>query len=135
MRRGALRGQATIEFVLILPLLLVLVGIVCDVGVYMFEREQAASCVRTVARKASVRSATVMSLAEAPQCQKAADASALTLNPSTITPSSPAAGTSVTATIDYTYNPVFLDLAIPDWTPIGNLPIKASATMRMEAGS
>ncbi len=135
MRKGALRGQATLEFALILPLLLVFVGIVCDVGVYMFEREQAASCVRTVARKASVRSATAMSIAEAPQCQKASDASALTLTPSDPAYRTAPAGSNVTAAIDYTYNPVFMDLAIPNWTPISNLPIKAEVTMRMEAGA
>ena len=133
LRKGSRRGQATLEFALILPLLLVFIGIICDAGVYMFEREQAASCVRTVARKASVRSATAMSITEAPQCQKASNASGLTINPTTY--ATAAAGSNVTAAIDYTYNPVFLDLASPNWTAIGNMTIKASVTMRMEAGA
>jgi Flp pilus assembly protein TadG len=137
LRKRALRGQATLEFALILPLLLALVGGTCDFGMFMFQREQAASCVRTVARKASVRSATAMSTTEAPQCQKAASkgASAFTMSPTTITGTTPAAGSNVTVTINYLYDPIFLDLILPmtGWSPLTSMWVTASVTMRMEA--
>ena len=137
LRKGALRGQATLEFALILPLLLALVGGTCDFGMFMFQREQAASCVRTVARKASVRITTAMSTTAAPQCQKAASkgAAAFTMSPSTISGTSPAAGSDVTVAIDYLYDPVFLDLILPmnGWSPLTNMRVTASITMRMEA--
>ena len=137
LRKRALRGQATLEFALILPLLLAIVGGTCDFGMFMFQREQAASCVRTVARKASVRSTTAMSSTEAPQCQKAASkgAAAFMMTPGTITGTAPAAGSDVTVAIDYLYDPIFLDLILPmtGWSPLTNMRVTASVTMRMEA--
>jgi Flp pilus assembly protein TadG len=131
--RRSLRGQSMIEFAIMLPLFLVLVGGVCDFGMYMFQREQAGSCVREVARKASIRSSTAASSSASPQCQKAASKSALALTSGYMTLG---AGFPVTASISYPYDPIFLDLIIPmgGWSPIGSLPISSSVTMRMEAG-
>jgi len=118
-------------------LLLALVGGTCDFGMFMFQREQAASCVRTVARKASVRITTAMSTTEAPQCQKAASkgAAAFTMSPTTINGTSPLSGSNVTVTIDYLYDPIFLDLILPmnGWSPLTTMRVTASVTMRMEA--
>jgi Flp pilus assembly protein TadG len=130
---GARRGQGLIEFAVILPMFLILVGGVCDFGIYMFQREQAASCVRDVARKASVRVATAASPSGAPQCLTASTKpGGVSLTPNYMTLGS---GSSVTAGINYTYDPIFIDLVIPmgGWSPIGTLPITANVTMRMEA--
>lgn len=126
------RGQAIIEFAIILPLLLLLVGGVVDFGVYMFQREQASSCVRTVARKASVRSETAKSIVEAPQCQNASNKGALTLTPDYPTYKTWGAGKNVTASISYQYTPTFLGTLIPGGI---TMPVTASVTMRMEAGA
>jgi len=78
-----------------------------------------------------------MSTTEAPQCQKAASkgSAAFTMNPTTITGTTPAAGSNVTVTIDYLYDPVFLDLILPmdGWSPLSTMQVTASVTMRMEA--
>ena len=130
--RGKRRGQGIIEFAIILPLFLLLVGGVVDFGIYMFQREQASSCVRTVARKASVRSETAKSIAEAPQCQTASSKNALTLTPDYPAYKTWGAGKNVTASISYEYAPVFLGMLIPGGIP---MPVTAKVTMRMEAGA
>jgi Flp pilus assembly protein TadG len=121
-----------IEFAVILPLFLLLLGGVVDFGIYMFQREQASSCVRTVARKASVRSETAKSIAEAPQCQKASSKSALTLTPDYPAYKTWGAGKNVTASINYQYTPIFLGMVIPGGI---SMPVSATMTMRMEAGA
>jgi Flp pilus assembly protein TadG len=121
-----------IEFAVILPLFLLLTGGVIDFGIYMFQREQASSCVRTVARKASVRSETAKSVAEAPQCTTAVNKAALTLTPDYPTYKTYGAGKNVTAAISYQYTPIFLGSLIPGGIA---MPVTASVTMRMEAGA
>ena len=125
------RGQAMIEFAIILPLFILLIGGVVDFGIYMFQREQASSCVRTVARKASVRSETAKSIAEAPQCTTASNKGALTLTPDYPAYKTWGAGKNVTASINYQYTPIFLGNLIPGIS----MPVTAQVTMRMEAGA
>jgi Flp pilus assembly protein TadG len=128
--RGAQRGQAIIETALILPLLILLLGATCDFGIFMFEREQAGSCVRSVARRAAVRDANALSVDLSPQCETAAS-NGLSLTPGYTTAQ---AGSPVTATVDFQYDPVFLDLLLPvdGWSPITNMRITATSTMRLE---
>jgi Flp pilus assembly protein TadG len=150
--REALRGQAVIEMAIILPILLVLVGSAVDFGLFMFQREQAGACVREVARKAAVRNADATitdpnSANLVPQCKLAAKMKAGTAGapalasafvpPAVINSTTPAAGIAVTASIDFPYNPIFLDLAFPidGWSPLTNMRITVSVTMRMEAGA
>jgi Flp pilus assembly protein TadG len=148
MTRGAMRGQAIIEMALILPLLILLVGSAVDFGLFMFQREQAGACVREVARKATVRNVKAMitdpdSADLVPQCKVAAQIRAngggtAAFNPPTgISATAPVAETPVSASIDYPYNPIFLDLAFPieDWSPLTSMRITVSVTMRMEAGA
>ena len=130
--RGKRRGQAMIEFAVILPLFILLIGGVVDFGIYMFQREQASSCVRTVARKASVRSEpSAKSLAGAPQCTVAANKGALTLNPDYPNYKTAGAGTNVSASISYQYVPILLGNFVPGLS----MPVTATVTMRMEAGA
>ena len=123
-----------IEFALILPLILLLVGGVCDFGVYMFQREQAGACVRTVARRASVRTTGAPYLTQSPQCTTASNKGGgpnLTLDPAFGAGYMTApAGTNVMAKIAYSYTPVLLGAFIPGIS----MPVNASVTMRMEAG-
>ena len=132
--KGKRRGQAILEFALILPLILILVGGVVDFGVYMFQREQAGACVRTVARKASVRKITALSITESPQCTTASNKGGgpnLTLDPAFGAGYMTApAGTNVRATITYSYTPVLLGVFVPGIS----MPVNASVAMRMEAG-
>jgi Flp pilus assembly protein TadG len=150
--RGALRGQAVIEMAIIMPILLVLVGSAVDFGLFMFQREQAGACVREVARKATVRNLDAMitdpnSALLVQQCKLAARMRAGTAGapalatafepPTGIGPAAPLAGTAISASIDYPYNPIFLDLAFPigGWSPLTNMRVKVKVTMRMEAGA
>lgn len=122
-----------IEFAVILPLFVLLTGGVIDFGIYMFQREQASSCVRTVARKASVRSdPTAKSATEAPQCAKALSKNALSLTPDYPAYKVWGAGKPVTASITYQYTPIFLGMLIPGGI---SMPVTATMTMRMEAGA
>jgi Flp pilus assembly protein TadG len=152
LTRRALRGQAVIEMALILPILLILVGSAVDFGLFMFQREQAGACVREVARKAAVRNVKSMitdpdSADLVPQCKLAAKMKAGTAGapalatafqpPTGIGPITPSAETPITASIDFPYNPIFLDLLIPmdGWSPLTSMRIQVSVTMRMEPGA
>jgi hypothetical protein len=132
LTRGKRRGQGIIEFAVILPLFLLLVGGVVDFGLFMFQREEAASCTREVARRAAVRVAPAVVSADVPQCDRVNDLGELDLPPGYLDLDG---GESVTVGIDYPYDPIFLDAVIPmnRGSPI-SLDVTASVTMRMEAG-
>jgi len=140
--RGKRRGQSIIEFALILPLFLILTGGVVDYGVYMFQREQAASCVRTVARMIVVRSPAAPTGANsatwstlAPQCAKAVQQGGTAFVAPGVNSSSPVGGSEIEVKVNYSYAPIFLSRAIPGLTRITIMPVTATIKMRMEAGS
>lgn len=137
--RGKRPGQAMMEFVLVLPLLLILVGGVVDYGMFMFQREQAGSCVRTVARMIVVRSTAAINSPNwatlVPQCAKAVQAGGTAFSAPSVNSGSPAGGSEIEVKVNYPYSPIFLSLAIPGLSRITSMQITASVKMRMEAGS
>lgn len=139
LTRGKLRGQSMIEFALVLPLFLILIGGVVDFGIFMFQREQAASCVRTVARMIVVRSTDATSSPNwanlVPQCAKAVQKGETAFSAPAVTNVSPPGGAAIVVTVNYPYSPIFLSMAIPGLSQITTMQVTASVTMRMEAGS
>jgi hypothetical protein len=121
-----------IEFVLILPLILILIGGSVDFGMFMFQREQAASCVRTVARKAALRKSDAMTVSETPQCQKASDEGGFDLDPPGFDYMNADGGENVTVKVNYAYEPFFLSLDLPGLDPIEFMQVTAEVTMQME---
>ena len=117
------RGQALIEFAMVVMILLTLVGGIFDFSIYMYRYVQASNCVREAARRAVVRADDA---ANPPYC---VDASlAPNLSPSDY--KSLDAGDEVTASIDTVHNWFVIDQFIPVMGP--TVPITASTSMRME---
>lgn len=116
------RGQALVETALVLPLMLILVFGVAEIGMYMYDYVQASNCAREAARRAAVREAG----ADSPPYCLSSD-----LKP-TVTPSgyiTAPAGSEVTATVTSTHDWLVLTM-IPGFP--ASTPINATVKMRME---
>jgi Flp pilus assembly protein TadG len=129
-RNNRQRGQALVEFTIILPILLLVLYGIFQFGVTFNHYIQVTSAAREGARKAAV-SRTLGSSGATNAAIAAAKAAApdLRLSSSQITVSSPSnwqAGTDVTVTVIYPYNINILG------TIVGRGNLTSSTTMRIE---
>lgn len=129
------KGQAVVEFAIVMPFLVFLLLAICQFGLAMYNYISVTDAVRVGARKAAV------SRTAPNTCQAAKDAIQATLSADqwnnisgniTCTPATPgAAGTSFTVTASYPITiglpPIF---GLPAFSYTGNMP--ASATERLE---
>ena len=119
---GRARGQALIEMVLVVTVLMTLAFGIIDFGVYMYKYVQAANCVREAARRAVVRADNA---ASPPYCVDAGLKPTVTAGYKTLK-----AGSEVTATINTTHSWLALHYVIPG---IKNpIPLTAKTSMRTE---
>jgi Flp pilus assembly protein TadG len=131
-RSDAERGQAAVEFALILPLLLVLLVAICEFGILFSHYAEVVDASRAGVRKATVERSLGSGTASS-DAVAAAKAAAQDLDPSqlqvAVTSPSWAQGDPVTVTASYPYS-----IGLPG-LPVYNGTISSSMTMRLEGGS
>jgi hypothetical protein len=124
------KGQAVVETALVLPILLVLMFGIAEMGLYMFDYVQAINCARESARRAAVRALN----AESPQYCVSAD-----LQPTLIADGgdymTAPAGSDVEAVVDFDHDWIIIHQLVPllGGSPLpDSWPIEAAVVMRME---
>jgi hypothetical protein len=124
------RGQALIETALALPLLLVLMMGIAELGLYMFDYVQAIHCARESARRAAVRAADA---ATPPYCVSAELLPTLTAEGGDYMTAP--AGSDVTAVVASDHDWIVLHQLVPllGGSPLpDSWPISATVVMRLE---
>jgi hypothetical protein len=124
------KGQAVIETALVLPLLLVLMFGIAELGLYMFDYVQAINCAREAARRAAVRDPDAD---EPPYCVSAELLPTLTAEGGDYMTAP--AGSDVTAEVDYNHDWIIIHMLVPllGGSPLpDSWPISATVVMRLE---
>jgi hypothetical protein len=122
------KGQAVVETALVLPILLVLMFAIAELGLYMYDYVQATNCAREAARRAAVRDANAES---PPYCLSAELLPTVTPDPWISAP----AGSDVTAVVNSDHDWIIIHMLIPllGGSPLpDSWPIEATVVMRME---